>query len=217
MSKLVCGIGVNDLRKVGPESPIYTIWIHMIRRCYEPATQKMKPSYRGCDVSLHWQVLSEFWFWAWPRWAPGLFLDKDIIEPGNKKYSPETCAFVSREVNNLLLDCPDQRGLYPRGVYLYKGRFRARLSQGGQPVGLGSFKTPEEAEVAYVKAKAAHIREVASRQTNSQVRVGLGEHARILENTIRGQAWAVMASPSLRHIRGASGHIRVTTPNPVSY
>jgi hypothetical protein len=40
----------------------------------------------------------------------GKCLDKDIIAPGSKLYSPETCAFVLKATNLFVIACDASRG-----------------------------------------------------------------------------------------------------------
>ena len=58
----------------------------------------------------------------------GKCLDKDIIAPGSKLYSPETCSFVLQSTNNFVIASDATRGELPLGVDLLKrtGRYRAK-------------------------------------------------------------------------------------------
>lgn len=127
--------------------------------------------------------LSNFWIWAESRWEPGLQLDKDIIQPGNKVYCPEYCCFVTSNLNSLLNDMSKRRGKYPQGV-CFQGRFKASCSVDGVIQHLGYFDTPEEAHRAYVEFKVALIREVAECQTNECIRNGLQLHIDNLEKSL---------------------------------
>ena len=46
----------------------------------------------------------------------GKFIDKDLLFPGNKVYGPDTCVFVTRQLNNLFTD-HGGRGPHKQGVY----------------------------------------------------------------------------------------------------
>ena len=93
-------------------------------------------------------------------------LDKDILIPGNKIYGPDACLFIPQDINSLLTNSKAARGLYPQGVAFCKDvkKFRAEISKYGERVRLGYYSSPEQAELAYIKAKAAHIRNVAEEQ-----------------------------------------------------
>jgi len=89
----------------------------------------------------------------------GKQLDKDIIRPGNKIYSPENCAFVSAAVNKFVTDSGKTRGAWPIGVYYRPDRhkFRAMVWRAGQKRHLGYFDTPEEAHLTWAKAKREQL------------------------------------------------------------
>ena len=95
----------------------------------------------------------------------GWHLDKDILIKGNKVYSKDSCCFVPREVNMLLIKSDKSRGEWPVGVGFYKqnGRFQSNLRINGKSQHLGYFTTPEEAFFAYKAAKEAYIKAVAEK------------------------------------------------------
>ena len=83
---------------------------------------------------------------------------------GNTIYSPNTCVFVPREINNLILSNRKVRGKLPIGVTKTKeGKLRARVSINNKEVALGVFETSNEAFQAYKEAKERHIKEVANK------------------------------------------------------
>jgi hypothetical protein len=101
----------------------------------------------------------------------GRHLDKDILIPGNKLYSPETCIFVPTEINNLLNSAAaiipqfnSSSSALPTGVFRSpKGvSFYAKISKYGQTVYLGSFSSPERAYEAFRKAKGRYMLELAN-------------------------------------------------------
>lgn len=87
-------------------------------------------------------------------------LDKDILHPGRRCYSEETCRFVPRYENGMFVTSGKLRGPWPIGVFLNKprGKFQARGSINGESVYLGIFKTADVAHVAWQKNKAARLR-----------------------------------------------------------
>ena len=110
MVRLVCGVGINDIKgsakKVnGKQVHFYTTWNKMLVRCYSEKYQQEYPTYKGCYVCDEWLTLSNFKEWYDKQYYVSKFhLDKDILVPSNKVYSPETCRFVPSDVNHLLKD-----------------------------------------------------------------------------------------------------------------
>ena len=101
----VCGIGYlgEGTCKVsanGRSTKVYSTWLGMLVRCYDPKTQIRQPTYVGCSVAKEWQCFQTFATWFNEHYIDGYHLDKDIKVPGNKVYGPDTCMFVSRDENN---------------------------------------------------------------------------------------------------------------------
>ena len=111
-----------------------------------------------------------------------LELDKDIIKPGNKMYSPYTCCFVARDLNALLNSHSLASGEYPQGVSYDKEskRYKSEVNIKGRSKNLGRFKTPYLASAAYVKAKIKIISEFIETQTDARIINGLTLHAELL-------------------------------------
>ena len=103
----------------------------------------------------------------------GKCLDKDIIVPGSRLYSPKTCAFVLNATNLFVIARDASRGDYPIGVHLFKrtGKYRAYCKNlfTGKREYLGLFSTPEEAHEAWRKRKHELAQLVAA--TESDLRV----------------------------------------------
>lgn len=92
-------------------------------------------------------------------------LDKDILVPGNKIYSPETCVFVPPKLNSIFIEQENEEGL-PVGVRRVKGteRFSARSRDiNGVRIHLGTFATAEEARTKYLEFKASVVYQVLER------------------------------------------------------
>lgn len=164
----VYGIGIND-----SDSQVYTIkdgkkipkiaykhWFSMMSRCYGKVKEK-EPSYIGCVVCDEWLVYSNFKEWFDKNYIDGYHLDKDILVKGNKIYSPETCCFVPKEINNLLNKHSKDRGELPIGVTKSGYGFAARLNMIDVRKRIGYFKTPYDAFCEYKKEKESYIKKVA--------------------------------------------------------
>ena len=191
MSKLVFGVGVNDLpymTQVKEELPknggkrvrksvfickYYAAWKSMLQRCYSKKLLESYPSYIGTSVCSEWLSASAFKKWMEQQDWHGKSLDKDIIAPGSKLYSPETCAFVL-EATNLFVTARDaSRGDCPIGVSLFKhtGKYRAQCKNlfTGKNENLGYFSTPEEAHEAWRKCKHELAQLVAATESDMRV------------------------------------------------
>ena len=191
MNKLVHGIGVNDLgyrtqvwewvtenggkRVWKPvfRCPYYAAWTHMLARCYSKKYLESKPSYRGTSVCSEWLYAATFKKWMEQQDWQGKCLDKDIVVPGSKLYSPDTSAFVLKATNSFVTASDAIRGDYPIGVDLLKhtGKYRAscRNPFTRKNEHIGCFSTPEEAHEAWRKRKHELAQLVAA--TESDIRV----------------------------------------------
>lgn len=172
--KLVYGIGINDAdyitgRKVDGKQvacPFYSRWHSMIQRCYNPKLHARCPTYLGCSVTDGWLTFSNFKKWMEKQDWVGMALDKDILEQGNKIYSPEKCIFVTSQINKLLMDRVNDRGVHKLGTHWEKAvkKFRAQCRVGGKRKFLGYFPTQNEAHEAYKEFKYQVIRDTALAQ-----------------------------------------------------
>ena len=190
MDKLVYGVGVNDLgyrtqvkewvtenggkriRKTVFLCKYYTVWKSMLERCYSKKYLESKPSYVGTSVCSEWLSATEFKKWMEQQDWQGKCLDKDIIAPGSKLYSPETCAFVLPATNSFVAR-DASRGEYPTGVSLYKrtGKYRARCNNPftEKDEYLGCFSTTEDAHEAWRKRKHELAQLVAATESDSRI------------------------------------------------
>lgn len=185
--KLVHGVGINDadylvygkgINGKRTRCPFYAVWLDMIKRAYSKSHNEKNKTYTECTVDSQWIRFSVFKGWMEKQDWNGKFLDKDILIYGNKVYSKDTCMFVSKEVNNIILSRDAKRGRYPKGVALCKdtGRFKASLSIRGKSAHIGRFDTSEEAEKAYNIRKARYIKEAAEYQ-EPKIKNALLRHA----------------------------------------
>jgi len=184
--KLVLGVGINDapymtsFTKNGKTKrcSIYRSWHNMLIRCYCPKYQSKNPSYKGSSVCSEWLHFTGFYKWMITQDCGGKSLDKDILKLENKIYSPETCCFVSQQINKLVMRCRSDCGRFPTGVSRNDSRgkgFQAGIGVNGKGKNLGHFYTIEEAKSAYNKAKAQVIYEAAMKQPE-RIKAGLLRH-----------------------------------------
>jgi len=179
--KLVHGKGVNDAEYIvniknstkQESCPFYKRWVGMLERCYSEKLHKKNPTYKDCSVCSEWLTFSNFKEWMIKQDWEGQQLDKDLILPGNKIYSPSTCVFLPSAINSLMNNAGSIRGKYPIGVSKYKknGLYTAKISLNGKLKGLGYYKTQEEASFVYLTAKSDHIKDIVKNQPKMDERV----------------------------------------------
>jgi hypothetical protein len=172
--KVSFGVAVNDADYMTTTMvngkrvlcPFYMRWRDMIKRCYDPKYHAKQPTYIDCSVCDSWLMFSNFRNWMVNQDWEGKELDKDLLVKGNKVYSPETCVFVSRELNTLLNSSAAIRGEWPIGVSFDKRdrKFQAQCSINGKNKRIGSYDTPEDAHKAYIEFKEHHVYKIALEQ-----------------------------------------------------
>lgn len=186
MRKLVEGVGLNDADyQVIPKDPedhcpYYRAWHHMIKRAYNKKLHENHPTYKGCTVCEEWLVFSKFKKWMESQNWEGLQLDKDVMYPNNKVYSPKTCVFIPRTINTFLTTRGNARGKYLLGCYFHKGKYVSRISIAGVPTNLGSFDTEGEAHSAWKDEKRHQFNLLIKDPSNSYIAKGLIKHRDIL-------------------------------------
>jgi hypothetical protein len=181
------GVGVYDggysaHKSVGGKverCPYYVKWSRMLDRCYSAAWHAQKPTYAGCSVVPEWHSFSNFRDWMETQPWEGRELDKDVLAPGNKIYGPDTCAFISPELNAQVQDRP-KGGEHLPGVWVRKGRIYARARIHGKKVYIGRFATEEQAHAAWVEARSAYLRSLAALEPDPRVAEGVERHIALL-------------------------------------
>jgi hypothetical protein len=170
MTKLIYGVGCNSggkhkASKNNKVTKAYHAWYDMIGRCYCPKLQSKNPSYKGCSVTTDWHDFQDFaeWYYGHEYSDMGYDLDKDLLYPKNKIYSPTTCCFAPKALNVLLIDRKSTRGEYPQGIYFSKdrGKYQAQISINGKQKNLGRFDCQHEAYRTYKIAKEAYVKVMA--------------------------------------------------------
>lgn len=186
--KLVYGIGVADLptqTKVDGKLVMcryYRTWNGMLMRCYSDVYLRKYPTYEGCSVCDEWLTFSVFKDWMVCQEWEEKDLDKDLLIPGNREYSPESCCFIDNSLNKLLIHRKSNNCL-PTGVSFSAGagKYRSSLSVNGKNMHLGYFDNPEDARNEYLKSKAGEVRRQGRLQSAPPLMIALFRHANILE------------------------------------
>lgn len=203
MKKLGYGVGVNDADYVVMVNetlgyvngkrrqrrvwvcPFYETWRGMLKRCFSEKLKADSPTYKDVTCCEEWLTFSNFKRWMETQDWEGKQLDKDIIFPNNKVYSPETCAFVSCVTNVFVTASDAARGEWPVGVYWNKKEKKFQ-SQCCNPFTkkveyLGRFNCPKEAHEAWRKRKHEYAQLVAELEADPRVSEALKKRYSVKE------------------------------------
>ena len=172
-SPSVYGVGITGVKYPITINCVHTkeydLWNGMLRRCYSNTLKKKYPTYIDCEVSDKFKSYEYFYEWCHKQigfsnkdWN----LDKDLLIKGNKVYSENSCVFIPKEINLMLIKCDASRGEHLIGVCWHKkdNAFVAKVAKNkGKREYLGFFKTEIEAFNAYKQAKENFIKEQANK------------------------------------------------------
>lgn len=171
MAKDVYGTACIGVGPYNSKHPAYQKWFQMIRRCYDP---KWKADHRYydnvfvCEAWLNYQNFAQ-WYAEHPPYKPDYQLDKDLLRPAARMYSPETCSWLPKELNLMISKKEAIRGEYPMGVSLdaqNPAKYLARLTDNYRVTGktylfYKAFDSPEEAFAAYKVEKEKFVKQQA--------------------------------------------------------
>lgn len=171
MKASVCGVGCMgsnlDLKSIynGKLCKIYRQWQNMITRCYSEAYHRCNPTYIGCYVSDKFKDYSKWreWYDNYQYKQDGWHMDKDLLIKSNKVYSEDTCVFLPKEINLVLVKRTASRGEHLIGVSWdnTSKAFKARVRKNkGKTEHLGCFNTEVEAKEAYLKELAEEYKDM---------------------------------------------------------
>ena len=142
------------------ENKAKSVWDGIKYRC-----KVGRKNYEDCEICEEWEIFENFKKWYMEHYYEvygcDMEVDKDILIPGNRIYSPETCMIVPQRINELFRTFSNKYNL-PSGIVLLKkdvknGRYRVTYSGNF----LGYFKTIKDACIAHEYAKKGAINEVA--------------------------------------------------------
>ena len=155
------GVGFQGKGQYSPviDKVAYKMWSAMMTRAYCSKTKTRQPSYTGVTVCEEWHNFQNFaeWFYELGGYSKGFQLDKDIVQKGNKLYSPNTCVLVPQEINKLFIVRGGNGS--PTGVYRRKGRYEVKAGQKY----VGIYSCESEAIQAYHTAKSGNILSILSK------------------------------------------------------
>lgn len=159
------GEGPFRSRRNGKKTVEYQAWSNMINRCYNEKYHATRPKSVGCTVAEEWLSFQTFatWLTNHDYHNLGYFLDKDLLIPKNRLYSPDTCLLLPHEINTLIADSETGSKDLPMGVQKYNDKYKAVLSIDGKQKHLGCFEDIESAFATYAKMKEDNVKAVAER------------------------------------------------------
>lgn len=168
----VYGAGINDyvgyISTHGVPLKAYKIWVRVLERCHDTKYKTKNPSYNDVTICDEWIKFSNFKDWFVKNYKEGYEIDKDILVQGNKVYSPDTCCFVPRRINTLLLNKQRTNTSGVIGVAKDRnGSYSASVNMSGIRKHVGYYKTIEEAAAAYVRAKSEYATKVVNEYYNN--------------------------------------------------
>lgn len=122
------GVGVRGHTRSHRLWTMMNTRVVQFERGYAQSSTTKNMSYK--DVTCEFRDYQEFAEWCQDQQnylskeENGTYwrLDKDILVPFNRAYSPDTCCFVPNEINALLTSRSNDRGVLPLGVSEDRGR-----------------------------------------------------------------------------------------------
>lgn len=156
--KAVKGLGINDI-DYHAKSECYRKWKSILERTSPTYNRKAYEKVRICD---EWLTFSNFKKWFDDNYIEGFAIDKDLLSsPEDKVYSPSTCCFLPRIINNILRKYPTDKQVGVRKTP--NGRYRVVFSAYAKQTLVGYFDSLEDAQLAYKLAKKKYVKELAEK------------------------------------------------------
>ncbi len=141
---------------------VYDLWDNMCQRCFSASYKTNHKSYEDCTLSPEWFNFQNFFSWVKENLkSSASVLDKDLLQTGNKHYSPTTCCFIPEEINLALISKRRKESSLPAGVGKDKKTYSARISENGIKRHLGNYPTVDEAFQEYKLNKELYFKSLA--------------------------------------------------------
>lgn len=163
---------------------VVSMWESMLERAYSDKYNQPQSSYFGTKVEEIWHSCQNFSEWVEGNRLSNLRdfngevyqLDKDILIPKNKTYSPDTCCFVPRELNSFFRNSYKSSEYGTLGVHKRGKGFRSscRNPVTGKHMISVQRDSKEEAQEDYIKNKT-HIAKLLSDKWDGLIEEGVAE------------------------------------------
>lgn len=140
--------------------PVYNTWRSMLARCYNPNHNSFT-RYGGSGVKVcdAWHDFQTFARWYEDNYVDGWHMDKDLLSPQAKIYSPDTCVYLPHDIHHCI-GVKHKKGVYK--VSKAKG-YGVKMYIDNKRTYLGYYNTAEEAEGVYKQAVQGKIQEYLDR------------------------------------------------------
>jgi len=187
--KPIYGVGINDAPfitncKLGGKlysHPAYVAWKNILTRAFDQSYAARFPTYQGVMVCDEWVRFSVFLEWWRANHRDGWQLDKDLLQKGNKTYSPSTCIYIPSWINSFTLTGSKNKSTGTVGVIRCKDRnkFTSQCSHpiAGGTIRTGYFNSEVEAKYYWLKKKSHLAQQLKWRMDAIDLRI----YRRILE------------------------------------
>ena len=158
LNKIVENIGINDSPFIVEPTnmgkrvahPAYRTWKNMLVRCYSSKYKEREPTYSNITCCEEWLLFTNFAKWFKDNYIKGHQLDKDMLVKNNTTYSPDTCLFISQELNLFIALRDKCMGSLPLGVSKSGSKYVSKINSNNY---LGTFSDPLSAHREWQKAK----------------------------------------------------------------
>lgn len=173
LDRTLYNVGYIGVGKYKPKDNLkcYRTWENIIYRGDSKEYKSKYNTYENCIVCDEWHNYQNFADWFYKNYyeieEERMEIDKDILIKNNKIYSPNTCIFVPRRINSLLIKNDKTRGKYLIGVDFHNKKFRSRCMTLQGSIYLGHFDTELDAFTAYKNFKEKYIRQIANQYRNN--------------------------------------------------
>lgn len=166
IKRTVLGIGYNSggvhiVSVDGMRTHTYMTWYNMMTRCYSKKLHNRFSQYAVCEVIDEWHNFQNFadWYTNHEFYGLGYDLDKDLLVPNNKIYSPDTCCLIPQELNKLITTGKVVRKCMVGASWNRRNnKWLSTISVNGKQIYLGSFSTELGAHKAYIEEKESIVR-----------------------------------------------------------
>lgn len=141
------GVGFIGKGKYTSKHKSFLLWQGVLQRCYHEKAQEKYPTYKGVTVCEEWHNFQNFAKWyehhhtsCMEHWD----IDKDILCPECKVYSPETCTFVPRIINTFYRTAFSSDGL-PKNISKVGKKYKVIFKHREEVFYIGTFDLLDKA------------------------------------------------------------------------